>query len=67
MSLTLNLGKASVESDNFKENSEVVIGNSTYSISASGTELSLGNIGKLELSNNGKDITFVAGDRKSVV
>ena len=60
MSLTLNLGKASVEGTNFKENSAVVIGSSTYSVSAStgSSELSLGNIGKLELS--GGDITFTA-------
>ena len=48
MSLTLNLGKASVDSGKFQENSEVVIGSSTYSVSASSgsSELYLGNIGK---------------------
>ena len=55
MSLTLNLGKASVASGSFKKNSAVVIGSSTYSVSASvgSSELSLGNIGKLKLSDSG--------------
>ena len=61
MSLTLNLGKASVDGTKFKENSEVVIGSSTYSIGSSGDVLTLGNIGKLKLSDSGTDITFVAG------
>ena len=60
MSLTLNLGKASVESGNgFKENSEVVIGGKSYTLNGANSDsVSLGDIGVVSLSGN--NITFAA-------
>lgn len=59
MSLTLNLGKATVNSGNFKENSEVVIGGKSYTLTGSdSTSVSLGDIGVVSLSSN--NITFAA-------
>lgn len=61
MSLTLNLGSASISGESFSANSKVVINNNTYSIDSDKNVLTLGNIGKLNLSDTGKDITFTAG------
>lgn len=60
MSLTLNLGKASVEGGNFKANSEVVIGGKSYTVGAGGSaSLELGDIGVVSLSDS-TNITFAA-------
>ena len=61
MSLTLNLGKASVDGTNFKENSEVVIGGKSYTLTGGDSaSVSLGDIGVVSLSDN-THITFAAG------
>lgn len=59
MSLTLNLGKATISNSQFKENSEVVIGGKSYTLTGSdSTSVSLGDIGVVSLSSN--NITFAA-------
>lgn len=59
MSLTLNLGKATISDSNFKKNSEVVIGGKSYTLTGSdSTSVSLGDIGVVSLSSN--NITFAA-------
>lgn len=60
MSLTLNLGKATISESKFKENSEVVIGGKSYAVGAGGSDsLELGDIGVVSLSDN-TNITFAA-------
>ncbi len=60
MSLTLNLGKATISESKFKENSEVVIGGKSYTVGASGSDsLELGDIGVVSLSDS-THITFAA-------
>lgn len=62
MSLTLNLGKATVDGDNskFKENSEVVIGGKSYKLTGGDSaSVSLGDIGVVSLSDS-THITFAA-------
>ena len=59
MSLTLNLGKATVTDSNFKKNSEVVIGGKSYKLTGEDSaSVSLGDIGVVSLSDN--NITFAA-------
>lgn len=59
MSLTLNLGKATISNSKFKENSEVVIGGKSYTVGTGGSaSLELGDIGVVSLSDN--NITFAA-------
>ena len=59
MSLTLNLGKATVTGSKFKKNSEVVIGGKSYTLNGANSDsVSLGDIGVVSLSGN--NITFAA-------
>lgn len=59
MSLTLNLGKATISDSKFKENSEVVIGGKSYTLTGGNSaSVSLGDIGVVSLSSN--NITFAA-------
>lgn len=59
MSLTLNLGKATVTDGKFKKNSEVVIGGKSYTPNGEDSDsVSLGDIGVVSLSGN--NITFAA-------
>lgn len=62
MSLTLNLGKATISSSDskFKENSEVVIGGKSYALTGGNSaSVSLGDIGVVSLSDS-THITFAA-------
>lgn len=60
MSLTLNLGKATVTGSDFKNNSEVVIGGKSYTLTGGDSaSVSLGDIGVVSLSDN-TNITFAA-------
>lgn len=59
MSLTLNLGRATVDGGKFKANSEVVIGGKSYTVGSGSASLELGDIGVVSLSNN-NNITFAA-------
>ena len=53
MSLTLNLGKATVTGSQFKKNSEVVIGGKSYTLNGENSaSVSLGDIGVVSLSDN---------------